>query len=84
MHASAQPGVNIYRGGCHCRSVRLEVTAPASPDVPECTCSICTITGFLHLIVPASRFRLLSGAEPLTEYSLNTGTAKCPPCRTRA
>ena len=84
MHASAQPGVNIYRGGCHCRSVRFEAAAPASPDVPECTCSIRTITGFLHLIVPASRFRLLSGAECVTEYNLNRGAAKHPFCRTHA
>ena len=32
--------------------------------------------GFLHLIVPASRFRLLSGAESLVEYTFNTGIAR--------
>ena len=52
--------------------------------MPECTCSICRATGFLHLIVPASRSWLLSGAEPVTEYSLNTGAAKHPFCRTHA
>ena len=64
--------------------MRFEVTAPASPDMPECTCSICTTTGFLQLTVPASRLRLLPGAEPVTEYSLNTGAAKHPFCRTHA
>ena len=34
------------------------------------------MTGFLHLIVPASRFRLTAGAEVLSEYTFNTGTAK--------
>ena len=34
------------------------------------------MSGFLHLIVPAHRFRLLSGADALTEYTFNTGTAK--------
>jgi hypothetical protein len=34
------------------------------------------MSGFWHLIVPASRFRLLSGAEVLTEYTFNTGVAK--------
>ena len=34
------------------------------------------MTGFLHLIVPASRFRLLSGADALVEYTFNTGAAK--------
>ena len=84
MHASAQPGLNVYSGGRQCRRVRFEVAAPVSSDMPECTCSICRATGFLHLIVPASRSRLLSGAEFVTEYNLNTGTAKCPLCRTRA
>jgi hypothetical protein len=39
------------------------------------------MTGFLHLIVPASRFRLLSGGEDLTEYRFNTGTARHLFCR---
>ena len=34
------------------------------------------MTGFLHLIVPASRFRLVSGEDVLTEYTFNTGAAK--------
>jgi hypothetical protein len=81
MHTTAPPGCVTHRGGCHCRRVRFEVDAPASPEVLECNCSICTMTGFLHLIVPASRFRLLSGADDLAEYTFNTGTAKHRFCR---
>ena len=40
-----------------------------------------TIASSLHLIVPASRFRLLSGSDKLTEYTFNTGTAKHLFCR---
>lgn len=65
-----------HRGGCHCGAVRFEVDAPACIDAIDCNCSICRMTGFLHLIVPASRFRLLQGADALTEYTFNTGTAK--------
>jgi hypothetical protein len=65
-----------HRGGCHCRRVRFEVDAPAQLEVLDCNCSICRMTGFLHLIVPAVRFRLLSGAESLVEYTFNTGTAR--------
>jgi hypothetical protein len=34
------------------------------------------MTGYLHLIVPRSRFHLLQGADALTEYKFNTGTAR--------
>ena len=39
------------------------------------------MSGFLHLIVPASRFRLLSGQAELVEYTFNTGVARHLFCR---
>ncbi|GAB3379527.1 hypothetical protein GCM10027432_04960 [Lysobacter fragariae] len=39
------------------------------------------MTGFLHLIVPAAHFRLLSGADDLAEYTFNTGAARHLFCR---
>jgi hypothetical protein len=69
------------RGGCHCRRVVFEVDAPALLVVQDCNCSLCRMTGFLHLIVPANRFRLLSGADDLSEYTFNTGVAKHRFCR---
>jgi len=65
-----------HRGGCHCRRVQFEVDAPAHILVQDCNCSLCSLTGFLHLIVPRSSFRLTSGHEFLTEYTFNTGVAK--------
>jgi hypothetical protein len=56
--------------------VRFEVVAPARIEVTDCDCSICGTSGYLHLIVPKSRFRLLSGEDALTTYSFNTNTAK--------
>ena len=70
-----------HRGGCHCRRVRFEVEAPARVEALNCNCSICRMTGFQHLIVPASRFRLLAGHDALTEYTFNTGAAKHRFCR---
>jgi hypothetical protein len=78
--AEASPLVT-HRGGCHCRRVRFEVDAPAALTVQECNCSLCRMSGFQHLIVPAARFRLLAGAEDLTEYTFNTGVAKHRFCR---
>jgi hypothetical protein len=63
-------------GGCHCGAVRYEVLAPDAIDAVECNCSICRMTGYLHLIVPKGRFRLLQGEDKLTTYSFNTGTAQ--------
>lgn len=74
-------GTVTHRGGCHCGRVRFEVDAPARIEAVECNCSICRMTGFLHLIVPPSRFRLLQGAEFLSEYTFNTGIARHRFCR---
>ena len=54
---------------------------PARIVAQSCNCSICARTGFLHLIVPASAFRLLQGAGELTTYTFNTGVAKHLFCR---
>lgn len=77
----------IHTGGCHCGRVRFEVEAPDAVEVEDCNCSICRRTGFLHLIVPASKFRLLSGADSLTTYTFNTGVARhtfCAVCGVKA
>jgi len=72
----------IYRGGCHCGAVRFEVEAPERILVQDCNCSLCAMTGFLHLIVPKSKFRLVKGEENITTYTFNTGIAKHTFCRT--
>jgi len=72
----------IYRGGCHCGAVRFEVEAPERILVQDCNCSLCAMTGFLHLIVPKSKFRLVKGEENITTYTFNTGVAKHTFCRT--
>jgi hypothetical protein len=70
-----------HRGACHCGAVAFEVDAPARLTVSDCNCSICRMSGYQHLVVPRSRFRLLQGAESLTEYRFNTGTARHLFCR---
>ncbi len=70
-----------YRGSCHCGAITFEVEAPESPELERCNCSICTKSGFLHLIVPGSRFRLLTGEDQITTYRFNTGVAEHRFCR---
>ena len=72
----AEPEMNWKGGGCHCGAVHFEVLAPDEIEAIECTCSICRMAGFLHLIVPADRFRLLTGEDKLITYTFNTGIAK--------
>lgn len=66
----------IHRGGCHCGRVRFEVEAPVDPVLSECNCSVCKMTGYLHLIVPKSAFKLIAGDDVLTTYEFNTRVAK--------
>lgn len=74
--------MTIHTGGCHCGAVKFEVEAPSNVTVNECNCSICSMSGYLHLIVPAERFKLLTGKDSLTNYQFNTGTASHLFCRT--
>lgn len=69
-------GLRTHGGGCHCRAVRFEVDLADHVEVEACNCSICAMSGNDHVIVPASRFRLRSGEDHLTEYTFNTGRAR--------
>ena len=64
------------KGGCHCGAVAWEAETENAIVVDACNCSICAMTGFLHLIVPAARFRLLTGEQNLSTYTFNSGVAK--------
>jgi hypothetical protein len=70
------------QGGCHCRAVRFEVDLPEQVEAQSCNCSICAMTGFVHIIVPKSRFRLTTDEAALTAYTFNTGVAKHLFCKT--
>ncbi len=74
-------------GGCHCGDVRFEVMTAETVEAQTCNCSVCAKTGFIHVIVPDSRFRITKGAERLTTYTFNTHTARhtfCSTCGVKA
>ncbi len=71
----------ICTGGCHCGRVRFEVNLPTRVVATHCNCSICTMTGFVHLIVESTEFRLLEGEAFLAEYRFNTQKARHLFCR---
>jgi hypothetical protein len=70
-------GARSWRaGGCHCGTVRFEASIADGEEARACTCSMCSKVGFVHVIVPESRFRLTSGRDALTRYTFNTGVAE--------
>ncbi|NMP16744.1 GFA family protein [Thalassotalea sp. Y01] len=63
-------------GGCHCQTVRFEIEVEEQPYLTDCNCSMCTKTGFIHLIIPKQQFNLLSGEHDLQLYRFNSKVAK--------
>ncbi len=72
--------LQTYEGGCHCGRVRFRVQGDLD-DVVVCNCSICTMKGFIHMIVPRQQFELQRGADAVSTYTFNTGVAKHTFCR---
>jgi len=42
----------------------------------QCSCSICTKKGILHLSITTEHFELLKGKRALTVYTFGTGVAQ--------
>ena len=62
-------------GGCHC--VRVRFRAQVDLDLlSQCSCTICTKKGILHLPVAPENFELLRGKNLLTAYTFGTGVAQ--------
>ena len=70
-----------HRGGCHCGRVSIEAFASADLELLECNCSMCSRSGYLHLIVTKDEFRLMAGEGDLAEYRFGTGVARHFFCR---
>jgi hypothetical protein len=69
-------------GGCHCGAVRYEFTAGLS-QIVSCNCSICLKRGLLLAFVPATDFKIVSGAGEQTDYQFGRKSIHhlfCPAC----
>jgi hypothetical protein len=71
----------VLNGGCHCGRVRFEVTANPDIAADQCNCSICRMSGYLHLLVAKTDFKLLQGEDALQNYRFNSGVAQHYFCR---
>ena len=74
-------GNEAYQGGCHCGAVRFRFTGPDALEVLSCNCSICSVTGYLHVTVPHTAFELLTPLGALSDYRFGTGAAGHLFCR---
>jgi hypothetical protein len=73
--------LEIREGGCHCGRVRFR--APVDLDLlSQCSCTVCTKKGILHLTVIPTDFELLRGKDALTAYTFGTGVAQHTFCAT--
>lgn len=68
--------MTTIHGGCHCGAVRYRAEVLEPISAKRCNCSICAACGFVHVIVPARDFTLLSEPDAISEYRFNTGVAR--------
>jgi hypothetical protein len=72
------------KGGCHCRAVRFTARLPdRAVTALDCNCSVCRMTGFIHIMVPHEDFVLETGTDDLASYRFGTRAANhlfCSQC----
>ncbi len=67
----------VLSGRCHCGAVRFEATLVDGLDaVRRCTCSYCRMRGAVVASAETGGVTILEGADALTGYRFNTGTAQ--------
>ena len=71
-------------GACHCGTVRFHVRlSDGLNSARRCTCSYCRMRGAIAVSAPLDGLTIIAGAEALTLYQFNTGSAEhhfCSKC----
>jgi hypothetical protein len=55
-------------GSCHCKAVEFECEVDLAAGTTRCNCGFCRKARFWMTLVKAADFRLLRGADVLTDY----------------
>jgi len=72
----------MYRGGCHCGKVRIEVESESEiAGALSCNCSICQKRGSLLWFVPRDKLTV-TGEPELITYTFNKHVIKHLFCKT--
>ncbi len=70
-------------GSCHCGAVSFAFQAKdLTPEMVDCNCSICSMSGYVHLFIPHDDFTLITGQDALSSYTFGTGQADHLFCKT--
>lgn len=69
--------MTTMKATCHCGAVELRVTLPGGlGPAHRCDCSFCRRRAAPNVSVPLDALEVVRGADTLTLYQWNTGTAK--------
>jgi hypothetical protein len=66
-----------FTGACHCGAVRFKVNlTDGLRSARRCTCSYCRMRGAIAVSADLDSINIIQGAELLSLYRFNTGTAR--------
>ncbi len=67
-----------HRATCHCGAVELRIDLPEAgiTDAQRCDCSFCRRRAAPNFSVPLDALEVVRGADKLSLYQWNTGTAR--------
>ncbi len=70
-------GTQTYHGSCHCKAVKFEAEIDFSEGTGKCNCTLCWKRRAWSVSASPEDFRLLSGAELLSDGKQGGFCTKC-------
>jgi hypothetical protein len=64
--------IKTCHGSCHCKAVTFDADIDFALGSYKCNCTICAKTRYWGINVKPESFRLISGADALTDYRYHT------------